>query len=544
MSMAGRGGRGAYCSPVTDDAPRCSVTSVAVGERLAGSAAVTTSWLLVEQPLRWQRDAGDSPHPGYPDAMTRLFTRAGELDVRLQLLRRPAEKEAVKDEPWVPLVVLATTDPARGRAAQARLRPEQLDELADGGTLDALVRGDLPGTWAPVERLWAVCTHGRRDACCALHGRRLATAVTEAEPGLVWETTHLGGHRFAPTLLVLPEGLVYGRVAPERVDEVVTAQRQGRVVPDLLRGRAALPAATQVAEVALRQHLRATAGDDVTLVSSGPVEVDAAAPTVTRTPSRWAAGGREWRVVVDATPASPRPVSCGADPTRPVEHTLVELTDVESAGRGATGWDARHRRAEAPSPDDADPRVLDTVRESADGPGADEVDAVGLSTVERVARGRALDLACGTGRHSLALARLGWSVTSVDFSRTGLSALRSAADDLGLDVTTVLADARTWAADDDGYDLVLASFVHVPGVIGRAASWLRPGGRVVVVGHAVRNLTDGVGGPSDARLLHDPDALRAGAHAAGLTVVRCVEVGRQTPDGTAFDVVLVAVRPS
>jgi len=521
-------------SLVPADAPRCSVTSVVNRERLAGSAAVTTAWLLVEQPLRWQRDAADSPHPDHPEALTRVLARAGELDVRVQLLRRPAENGAAKDEPWVPLVVLATTDADGGRGAQARLRPEQLDELADGGTLDALVRGDLPPTWAPVERLWAVCTHGRRDTCCALHGRRLAAAMAEAEPGLVWETTHLGGHRFAPTLLALPEGLVYGRVVAERVDEVVAAQRQGCVVPDLLRGRAALPAATQVAEVALRHHLRATAGDDVTLVSSGPVEVDAAGPTVTRTPSRWTAGGREWRVVVDATPASPRPVSCGADPTRPVAHTLVELTDVEGAGRGATGWDARHRRAAAPSPGDADPRVLDTIATCADG----------TSAVDGVATGRALDLACGTGRHSLALARLGWSVTSVDFSRAGLSALRSAADDLGLDVTTVLADARTWAPDDDGYDLVLASFVHVPGVIDRAASWLRPGGRVVVVGHAVRNLTEGVGGPSDARLLHDPDALHAGAHSAGLTVLRCEEVGRLTPDGTAFDVVLVAVRPN
>ncbi len=484
---------------------------------------MTTSWLLVEQPLRWQRDAAESPHPDHPEAMTRLLTRAGDLDVRVQLLRRPAAKGAAQDEPWVPLVVLATTDAAGGRAVQARLRPEQLDELADSGALDALVRGELPDSWAAVDRLWAVCTHGRRDACCALHGRHLAAAMAEAEPGLVWETTHLGGHRFAPTLLALPDGLVYGRVGPERVDEVVNAQRERRVVPDLLRGRAALPAATQVAEVALRQHLRTTVGDDVRLVSSGPVEVDATAPTVTRTPSRWTAAGRDWRVVVDATPSSPRPVSCAADPTRPVEHTVVELTDVEAAGRGVTGWDARHRDATAPSPDDADPRVLEALA--------------------GVAPGRALDLACGTGRHSLALARLGWAVTAVDFSRTGLSALQHAASGLGLDLTTVLADARTWEGDGDGYELVLTSLVHVPGVTSRAASWLRPGGLVVVVGHAVRNLTDGVGGPSDVRLLHDADALAEAAAQAGLHVERCDELGRVTSHGTAVDVVLVARRP-
>jgi (2Fe-2S) ferredoxin len=343
--------------------PRCSLTSLATRERLAGSAAVATAWLLVEQPLRWQRDAADSPHPDHPYAMTRLVTRAGEFDVRLQLLRRPAEKGAAKagPEPWVPLVVLATTDAAGGRAAQARLRPEELDGLADGGTLDALVRGELPGTWEPVERLWAVCTHGRRDVCCAIEGRRLTAMLLEAEPGLVWETTHTGGHRFAPNAVVLPDGLVYGRVVPERVDELVTAQREGRVVNDLLRGRAALPAATQVAEVALREHLHAYGKEDVLLVASGPAEVESAEPTGTRTPSRWRAGGREWRVLVDAAPASPRPVSCGAEATRPVEHTVVELTDVDAAGRGAAGWDARHLGAPRPRPDDADPRVMTAV---------------------------------------------------------------------------------------------------------------------------------------------------------------------------------------
>lgn len=504
---------------MTDDAPRCSLISRNAREPLAGSAAVTRAWLLVEQPARWQRDAADSPHPDHPDALTRLVTRAADLDVRLQLLRRPALKGAPKDAAaWVPLVVLVTADAAGGRAAQARLRPEQLDELADGGTLDALARGDLPDSWEPVDRLWAVCTHGRRDMCCALEGRALVAALEHADPGKVWETTHTGGHRFAPNVVAIPDGLVYGRVPIERVPELVTAQREQRVVPDLLRGRAALPAATQVAETALRAHLSADGSDALVLVSSGPEEVDASEPTITRTPSRWTAVARQWRVVVDASPAQARPVSCGAVDTRPVEHTVVELTDVEAAGRGASGWDARHRAADVPTPDDADARVREVV--------------------EPLPPGRALDLACGTGRHALALARRGWAVTAVDFSRSGLVALERAADDL--DITTVLADARVWSPDDEGYDLVLASFVHLPGVLERAAGWLRPGGRLVVVGHAVRNLTEGVGGPSDVRLLHDRETLTAVAERAGLRVERCDEVTRRTPHGTAYDVVLVA----
>ena len=499
----------------TDDL-RCSAVSLQVNERLAGSAAHARAWLLVEQPRRWQRDAADSAHPDHPEAMRRLVDRAGALDIRLQLLRRHADSD--RDVPWRPLVVLVTG----GRAAQARLLPEQLDRLADGGTLDVLARGGLPPGWEGVDRLWAVCTHGRRDACCALYGRELAAALDEAEPGLVWETTHTGGHRFAPNVVALPEGVVYGRVVPGRIDELVAAHRQGRVVADLMRGRAELPPPAQVAEVALREYLRLDGAAAVTHVSTGPAEVDAAEPSVTRTPSRWRADGREWRVVVDSSPATARPVSCGAEPTRPLHHTVVELTDIEAAGRGAAGWDARHLESEAPSVEDADPRVLDGV--------------TGLPA------GHALDLACGTGRHTLALARLGWSVRAVDFSRAGLSALRHAAGDA--DVTTELADARVWEPADERYDLVLLSFVHVAGVLDRAATWLRPGGRLVLVGHAVRNLTEGVGGPSDARLLHDPESLAAAAETAGLKVERCEEDRRETPEGVAIDVVLLAIRPA
>ncbi|MBV9923283.1 MAG: hypothetical protein JOY78_20875 [Pseudonocardia sp.] len=61
----------------------------------------------------------------------------------------------------------------------------------------------LPGR--PVDDpLLLVCTHGRRDRCCALDGRALVRALVEAGEPDVWECSHLSGHRFAPTALVLP----------------------------------------------------------------------------------------------------------------------------------------------------------------------------------------------------------------------------------------------------------------------------------------------------------------------------------------------------
>lgn len=154
--------------------------------------------------------------------------------------------------------------------------------------------------------------------------------------------------------------------------------------------------------------------------------------------------------------------------------------------------------------------------------------------------GRALDVAAGEGRHSVWLAEQGWDVTAVDFSAVGLAKGKAEAERRGLDIEWVVADVTTWTPAQP-YDLVLASFVHLPeDVFGRLRSFVAPGGHLLVVGHAVRNLTEGVGGPQDPALLHDSDQLRAAA--GSLTILRLEEVERSTDAGTAIDIVLDARR--
>lgn len=158
--------------------------------------------------------------------------------------------------------------------------------------------------------------------------------------------------------------------------------------------------------------------------------------------------------------------------------------------------------------------------------------------------GRALDLGAGEGRHAVWLASLGWRVTAVDFSAVGLGKGEAEASRRGQRVDWVVADVRSWQPPEGQlFDLVLVAYLHLPeDVLSRASRWLAPGGALVIVGHALRNLTEGVGGPSDASLLHTVEDLRAAS--AGLEVERCEEVVRPTEDGDAIDAVLVARRPA
>lgn len=191
------------------------------------------------------------------------------------------------------------------------------------------------------------------------------------------------------------------------------------------------------------------------------------------------------------------------------------------AGRSAEEWDARY---------------ADRARGWPTGPSSTVV-----SALDGLEPGRATDLAAGTGRHARWLAERGWDVVAVDFSAVGVEQGRARAEAGGVDVDWVVADVRTWEPAQ-APDLVLAAYVQL-GVDGfrRAAGWLAPGGRLVVVGHARRNLTDGVHGPRRRELLHSEDELRGAAR--GLLVERLGEVLRPDDGGTAIDLVLVARRP-
>jgi SAM-dependent methyltransferase len=174
-----------------------------------------------------------------------------------------------------------------------------------------------------------------------------------------------------------------------------------------------------------------------------------------------------------------------------------------------------------------------------------EPNALIAGLLDGVPPGDAVDLAAGEGRHALWLAGLGWRVTAVDFSGIGLA--RGGAQPGADRVTWVTADVTTWSADAASLDLALVAYLHLPqedtvALLTRAVGWLRPGGRLLVLGHDVENLSAGVGGPQEEAILHSVERLRPVARL--LVVDRLEQVRRQTPAGTALDTLLVGRRPA
>ena len=121
---------------------------------------------------------------------------------------------------------------------------------------DDLVGLALDGVGSPVEHpLFLVCTHGKHDRCCAKYGRPLYDAVCEqVDEGWAWQSTHIGGDRFAGNLVVLPEGVYYGRVEPSEAWPVLEAAFDGRVHLSHYRGRSCHGFAAQAAERSVREE--------------------------------------------------------------------------------------------------------------------------------------------------------------------------------------------------------------------------------------------------------------------------------------------------
>lgn len=164
--------------------------------------------------------------------------------------------------------------------------------------------------------------------------------------------------------------------------------------------------------------------------------------------------------------------------------------------------------------------------------------------IEDLPAGSALDLACGEGRNAIWLANRGWEATGVDFSAVGIDKARTLAGDTEVD--WIVADATAFTSDTR-FDLVLVFYLHLPpdslaAAFGRAVDALAPGGTVVAVGHALRNLSDGYGGPQVPEILWTTDQI--GGLLDGLEVIELGERDRVVADvgETAIDVVAIARR--
>ncbi|MCW2786989.1 MAG: Sucraseferredoxin family protein [Marmoricola sp.] len=285
--------------------PACSEASAAVDEPLIGSAPDAVAWVCLEQNGPWGAKAWTNSHLD-PDLGRAIESAAGAAGVRPSLVRRPG-RHADAGSVTAREVMVAYTRPGSSWLLIGTIaEPQRLLDL----DWAAVASGDLAGVRASLPELTVstvpqllVCTNGTRDTCCARLGRPVALSTVESHPDQVWEVTHTSGHRLAATTVLLPAGVLHGRVLDGAA--LLAAAERGEVELTGYRGRSTWSSGAQVAE----EHVRRTEGilgvDDLEVLP----EVDA-----------WSVrhrDGRRWWVAVRSWDDGERPESCGKA-TKPV----------------------------------------------------------------------------------------------------------------------------------------------------------------------------------------------------------------------------------
>jgi hypothetical protein len=223
-----------------------------------GTASTVRNWLLIEEPGPWGTSALLDSR--LPDGMGRRLTRLSrELGIRVLLIRRHG-----RSDPRAREVIAAHSGPGTVWVERGRL-----DSAGDVFELDlaALARAEPVGLEHTIdEPVYLVCSHGRRDVCCAEKGRPVAAALTAVRPDQSWECSHIGGDRFAANLVCLPHGLYFGRVGHDDADSIADSYANGSIDLDHYRGRSCYEFAVQAAEWFLRRDRGLRGVDDLRLV--------------------------------------------------------------------------------------------------------------------------------------------------------------------------------------------------------------------------------------------------------------------------------------
>lgn len=231
----------------------CCDDSIQVGEALPGTAPRSEVWLLLEYAGLWGAKAFDES--ALPDAVKDRLN--GWLKAipnsRLQMVKQ--DKTGDTRAFYVAL------------ASEGRLYRFEL------AAYDSLLALDIPAlvggaadyeAYRSLEKLFLACTNAKRDACCARHGLPLYQKLRDSAGDSAWQSSHIGGHRFAGTMVCLPHGLYYGRV--DEAAPIVDAYRRGEFYTGNCRGRCIYPPAVQLAEIYLREQLGLRALDALRLL--------------------------------------------------------------------------------------------------------------------------------------------------------------------------------------------------------------------------------------------------------------------------------------
>ncbi len=238
------------------DNKSCSSISTSVNEQLFGTAPNVDHWFLIEYNKNWASDAflsSDIPRM----VKDYVINESGNIDnSRIQLIK--------KDD-------TNNNGPRFYYANSSEFYPSlyefQLEQYVDILDIDLVRLSEQNGYGEHLsgKKLVLVCSHGSHDKCCGTLGVPVYNLVKGESNIDAWRTSHVGGHRFAANIIMLPEGIYYGRVNSSNLREVMEHHGRNEIYLDCFRGRSCYRQSAQVSDYFLRTKTGKTGIYDIRL---------------------------------------------------------------------------------------------------------------------------------------------------------------------------------------------------------------------------------------------------------------------------------------
>ena len=213
---------------------RCAESARMRGEPLQASAVRYRRFLLLEVPGPWGSSAFDEKHMD-AEVAHKLSESAAAANTHVMLIRRPGRHPGAGHDSEKRAMAWAFADVASGTS---RILWGVWRDPADLLELDLTAEIPAEANAAGPQQLALVCTNGKRDQCCAIRGRPVAAAVAASTGWDTWECSHLGGHRFAATMMLLPTGDMFGWLDSDSAIDVMRRFDAGHIMLSHYRGRA------------------------------------------------------------------------------------------------------------------------------------------------------------------------------------------------------------------------------------------------------------------------------------------------------------------
>ena len=212
-------------------------------EPLYGTIKSASVWLLLEYNGVYTKHAWEDAR--IPDEVKAKLDNFP--DSRPLLIRQPEQINEIDR-----LISLFVVDAAADKPVIYHLKFASYDDILDVD-LNAILAGEV--VEATNELLYVICTNGKRDVCCSKYGIALYNAMSLRAQHQVWQSSHIGGHRFAGTMYCFPHAICYGFLTEDDAKLVVQAYRHKQILLDRLRGHAIYDKPIQAAEYFLRREL-------------------------------------------------------------------------------------------------------------------------------------------------------------------------------------------------------------------------------------------------------------------------------------------------